>query len=71
MLATLVAAVDGGTAPREARGGAALALQAAAPHLLPEDVPVALDFLMATGLADPDASVRSAMVAAGAIRYEL
>jgi hypothetical protein len=52
-------------APAAARSGAALALRACTPRLGPQQVPAALDFLLAAGLGDPDDEVRAQMVAAG------
>lgn len=42
------------------------ALRAVAPVLQEAQVAPALDFLLAAGLADPDADIREAMVSAGA-----
>ena len=48
-----------------ARAGAAAALAALAPALAADQLPAALDFLLARGLADGAGPIRDAMVAAG------
>ena len=55
-----------GDATAAARSGAALALATCAEHILTEDVPKALDFLLGQALADVLDAVRSQMVDAGA-----
>jgi hypothetical protein len=61
-LEAIMAAYEGNPA---ARTGAALALKACSPHWTAPRVQMALDFLLGSGLADPDDGVRSHMVEAG------
>ncbi len=54
-----------------ARLGAAVALRCLAPVLGSKEVAASLDFLIGSGLADPDPAVREAMVAAGVAVVDL
>ncbi|GBF89654.1 hypothetical protein Rsub_02372, partial [Raphidocelis subcapitata] len=54
-----------------ARLGSAAALKAVAPVLGPKEVSQSMEFLISSGLADPDPSVREAMVAAGVAVVDL